>query len=95
MALPKKQRLKFAPITPDFVAELRSPSDRLTDLRAKMKEYRSCGVRLGWLIDPFDRRVEVYRPGQPTAVLENPVTVSGDPELPGFVLSLAEIWAED
>ncbi len=83
---------KFAPICPDFVIELRSPSDSLADVQDKMAEYLANGVRLGWLIDPQNRRVYVYRPGQPVDILEEPDAVSGDPVLPGFVLDLTAIW---
>ncbi|MBV9851463.1 MAG: Uma2 family endonuclease [Armatimonadetes bacterium] len=85
-------RKKFAHICPDFVVELRSETDRLPVLQDKMREYIANGARLGWLIDPQSQRVEVYRPGQDVRVLENPQTVSGDPELPGFVLNLEPIW---
>ena len=91
-ALEPEQRRKFVPLAPDFVLELRSPSDRLPDLRAKMEEYRACGVRLGWLIDPEERRVHVYRPDRAPEVLEAPARLAGDPELPGFVLDLEPIW---
>ena len=91
-ALPDSEKYIFSHIVPDFVVELRSPSDTLRMLQAKMEEYIENGVRLGWLIDPQQRRVYVYRPGQPVGVLENPETVSGDPVLPGFVLNLQEIW---
>ena len=91
-ALSKEQRTKFAPIVPDFVVELRSPSDSLKDLQKKMQQYMDNGVRLGWLIDRRQRRVYVYRPGVAVQQLDNPETVSGDPELPGFVLNLEEIW---
>lgn len=72
--------------------ELCSPSDRLEDLHAKMEEHRSAGVRLGWLIDPEERRVHVYRPGRNPEVLEAPARVTGDPELPGFTLAFEPIW---
>jgi Uma2 family endonuclease len=86
----EKERLgRFAP---DFVVELRSPSDRLTQLRAKMVEYIENGASLGWLIDPFERRVYVYRPDYEVVILENPETVSGDPLLPGFTLNVTELW---
>ena len=91
-ALDEDDRHKFSPIAPDFVAELRSPSDRLPTAQAKMEEYIENGVRLGWLIDPTQRRVYSYRPGQPVETLENPETVSGEPVLPGFTLNLADIW---
>jgi Uma2 family endonuclease len=82
----------FPEVVPDFVIELRSPSDSLTKLRAKMEEYRSNGVRLGWLIDPSQQQVEVYRLGQEGEVLSSPTDLSGEDVLPGFVLSLGAIW---
>lgn len=84
-----------APIVPDFVVELKSPSDRMTQLREKMREYMEVGVRLGWLIDPDAKLVEIYRPGAEVEVLKNPLVVSGDPELAGFKLMMAEIWSEE
>lgn len=91
-ALTKKQREGFAPLCPDFVVELRSPTDRLADLQDKMQEYIDNGARLGWLIDPKDQRVYIYRPNQPVEVLDDPATLSGDPVLPGFVLHVRELW---
>lgn len=85
-------RNSFPNICPDFVLELRSPSDALTDLRRKLEEYLENGARLGWLIDPVDRRVHIYRPGEPVEALEDPATVSGERVLPGFELNLREIW---
>lgn len=93
MEVPPEAREKFLPLCPDFVAEVKSPSDKLADLQAKMEEYRENGARLGWLIDPQTRRVHVYRPEREPEVLEGPAQVSGDPELPGFVLELEPIWA--
>lgn len=91
-ALSKVQKTKFAPIVPDFVVELRSPSDTLNDLQDKMQQYIDNGVRLGWLIDRKQRRVYIYRPGVAVKQLDNPETISGEPELPGFVLKLGQIW---
>ncbi len=91
-ALPAAVREKFPPLCPDFVIELKSPTDSVADLRAKMEEYRDNGAVLGWLIDRESRTVEIYRPGRPVQRLDNPKTVSGDPELPGFVLELADVW---
>ena len=91
-ALSKEQRTKFAPIVPDFVVELRSPSDSLKDLQKKMQQYIDNGVRLAWLIDRKQRRVYIYRPDVSVQQLDNPETVSGDAELPGFVLKLGQIW---
>ena len=91
-ALDEAEQYRFSHIAPDFVTELCSPSDCLATLQAKMAEYIENGVRLGWLIDPQQRQVYVYRPGQPVETLENPETVSGESVLPGFTLNLREIW---
>jgi Uma2 family endonuclease len=91
-AIPLAQRAKFIPACPDFVLELRSPSDRLRDVQTKLQEYIAQGTRLGWLLDPKRRRVYVYRPGARVERLDNPQSVSGDPVLPGFVLDLREVW---
>ncbi|WP_041933634.1 Uma2 family endonuclease [Gloeothece verrucosa] len=90
-SLTPEQRQKFPPLAPDFVIELRSPTDELDSLQAKMREYMSNGVRLGWLIDPILRRVEVYRLGEEVEVLESPSSLSGEDVLPGFVLDLDRI----
>jgi Uma2 family endonuclease len=82
----------FIPIAPDFVIELRSKTDSIKDVRAKMEEYRRVGVRLGWLLDPQQQRVEIYRPGQDVEILEDPKTLSGEDVLPGFVLDLRSIF---
>lgn len=90
--LPAEARRRFLPLVPDFVAELRSETDRLPPLEAKMEEWMAAGVRLGWLIDPLERRVTVYRPGEPPERLEAPAEVSAELELAGFVLGLGAIW---
>ncbi|BAY61009.1 hypothetical protein NIES22_10700 [Calothrix brevissima NIES-22] len=82
---------KFLPIAPDFVAELRSATDSLETLRRKMQEYIDNGVGLGWLIDPQNQCVEIYRPGQEVEILRSPSSLSGEDVLPGFVLDLANI----
>ena len=82
----------FPPISPDCVIELRSDTDNLSVLRRKMDEYMENGVRLGWLIDTVDYLVYIYRPNTPVEILERPDSVSGEPELPGFVLDLQFIW---
>ena len=87
-ALTSEQKSKFPPLCPDFVIELRSPSDNLKTLQAKMQEYIDNGAQLGWLIDRLDRQVEVYRPGQAIEVLQAPSQISADPILPGFLLRL-------
>ncbi len=91
-ALPESDRNKFAHIAPDFVIELRSPSDSLSMLQSKMAEYMENGVRLGLFIDSQNRRLYIYRPGQPVQALEGPETVSGEDVLPGFQLNLQQIW---
>ena len=91
-ALTPEQKTKFAPLCPDFVVELLSPSDSLKDTQEKMKEYRDNGACLGWLINRKSRQVEIYRQGQDVEVVENPVTLSGEDVLPGFLLYLASIW---
>ena len=90
--LTEQQKKKFAPICPDFVVELRSPSDNLTPIYLKMFEYIENGTYLGWLIDPVKRQVYVYRPDHEVVTLNNPETVSADPLLPGFTLNLTELW---
>src|SRR5262249_49773683 len=91
-ALTEAQRRKFPPVCPDFVIELRSPSDTLGDLQAKLEEYIACGACLGWLIDSDKQRVHVYRPDRGVTVLEHPAELRGDPELPGLILELRSIW---
>lgn len=89
--LTPEEQDRFAPIVPDFVAELRSPSDTLPELRAKMRHYVAQGVRLAWLIDPATQTVEVYRPGREAEVLARPATLDGGEVLPGFTLDLKGI----
>jgi Uma2 family endonuclease len=91
-ALTPEQKRTFANICPDFVVELRSSSDTLKSLQDKMREYIDNGAKLGWLIDPQQRRVEIYRPGKDVDVLENPAQLSGEDVLLGFVLNLRRVW---
>jgi Uma2 family endonuclease len=90
--VPQEQQERFLPLCPDFAIELRSSSDTLGAAQSKMREYLDNGLRLGWLIDPFARRVYVYRPGADVDVLEDPAGVDGAPVLPGFRLDLSRIW---
>jgi Uma2 family endonuclease len=90
--LTAEQKVKFLPLCPDFVIELLSPTDTLAATKAKMTEYIENGSRLGWLIDPESRQVHVYHPNKAVVVLESALEISADPELPGFVLDLREIW---
>ena len=83
---------RFLPLCPTFVVELHSPSDPLAAVEEKMRENLENGSRLGWLIDPRSRRVHVYRCGADVEILDEPLAVSGAPELPDFVLELAPIW---
>jgi Uma2 family endonuclease len=91
-ALSEEQQGGFAPLYPDFVAELRLPEDCLSTLQEKMSEYIENGAHLGWLLDPLEKRVYINRLGQRVERLENPVTVGSDPVLPGFVFHVREIW---
>jgi Uma2 family endonuclease len=91
-SLSGEQKTKFAPICPDFVVELRSPSDNLKLLQDKMQEYIDNGASLGWLIDRTTRQVYIYTPDNQVKTLDNPQNISGDPVLSGFVLDLAKIW---
>jgi len=93
--LTSQQRERFLPLCPDFVAELRSPTDALETLQDKMAEYITNGARLGWLLDPFDRRVYVYRPDAKVEVIAIAERLGGDPVLPGFTLELERIWDPD
>ena len=87
----KKSGERFPVFAPEFVIEVRSPDDRIRTLREKMEEYIVNGVQLGWLIDPTERTVTVYRPGQPPEVLQNPASVAGEGPVTGFVLKLESI----
>lgn len=90
-ALTPQQRKGFVPLCPDFVVELRSESDSLPKLRAKMVEYFDNGTQLGWLIDPQNQRVEIYRAGQEVETLDRPIILSGEAVLPGFCLNLRRV----
>ncbi len=91
-ALTPEEQEGFAPLCPDFVLELRSKSDNMEPLRAKMREYMENKARLGWLIDRKNKKVEIYRQGRDVEILDNPTTLSGEDVLPGFVLDLTEVW---
>jgi len=90
--LTEKERQRFVPLCPDFVIELRSKTDSLKSLQDKMKEYLENGTRLGWLINPQDKQVEIYRQGKEVEILDYPQTLSGEDVLLGFVLDLQFIW---
>ncbi|QQE63672.1 hypothetical protein GFS31_03410 [Leptolyngbya sp. BL0902] len=90
--LSPEQRRRFAPLCPDFVLELKSPSDEIATLQAKLEEYLANGAQLGWLVDPEQQRVYVYSPDQPMQDFHHPSTLSGDPVLPDFVMDFTLIW---
>lgn len=91
-SLTKEQRKTLAPVDPDFVIELLFPSDNLSDLQLKMVEYMNCGVKLGWLINPEDKQVEIYSQQQKPEILNNPIILSGENVLPGLIVDLREIF---
>jgi Uma2 family endonuclease len=91
-ALTPEEKQGFLPLCPDFVIELLSPSDTWKQGQQKMAEYMENGCRLGWLIDPKNKRVAIYRQGKAIEILEAPTTLSGEDVLPGFVLNMQIIW---
>jgi len=93
-ALTPTQQQKFLPLCPDFAIELVSATDDVEDTRQKMQEYIKNGLRLGWLINPKNRTVEIYRQNQVVEVLQAPQTLSGEEVLPGFSLDLQPIWGQ-
>lgn len=90
--LKPEEQDSFPPMCPDFAIELRSKSDNMEPLRKKMQEYIDNGLRLGWLIDTKNKKVEIYRANQPLFVLNNPTSLSGEDVLPGFVLDLQVVF---
>jgi len=91
-ALTEEEQESFTPpICPDFVVEVRSPTDRMKCLKAKMDEYVANGARLAWLLDPIDNRALIYRPGETVREIEKPEVLSGDPALPAFRFDFREI----
>ncbi|MBD2775721.1 Uma2 family endonuclease [Iningainema tapete] len=92
-ALTPEQRKKFLPLCPEFAVEIVSETDDVEDTRAKMREYLANGLQLGWLINPKEKQVEIYRPNQEVEILQSPKTLSGENVLPGFVLDLQSIFS--
>jgi Uma2 family endonuclease len=88
----RKKRPRFPHFAPDFVIELRSPDDRLSRLRPKMREWVDNGASLAWLVDPERRAVEIYRPGREPETLVNIETIAGEGPVEGFVLDLRPVW---
>ncbi|MGL5034842.1 MAG: Uma2 family endonuclease, partial [Microcystaceae cyanobacterium] len=91
-ALTPSQRRVFLPLCPDFAVELVSESDDLKTIQEKMLEYLENGLKLGWLIFPKRRLVEIYRPQSTVEILRSPTQLSGEKILPNFVLDLSSIW---
>lgn len=91
-SLSSGERNRFARICPDFVIELRSPTDHLSAVQAKLEEYLANGSRLGFLIDPIEGRVHVYRPNSAPEILEKPSSLSAEPEMPGLAFDLEDVW---
>lgn len=91
-ALSVADQSRFAPICPDFVIELRSPSDNLLDLQTKMLQWIANGAQLAWLIDPIEQAVIIYRPGHQPEFHNHPTSVQGDGVMAGFELVMARIW---
>lgn len=92
--LDSAQKRRFAPISPDFVIELCSPSDNRNLIRRLMRQYMDQGVQLAWMLDPDAALVEIYRAGQPVESLTKPAALSGEGVLPGFVLDLRGVLFE-
>jgi len=92
-SLTDEDQEKFPPLCPDFVVELRSPSDSIKNLQAKMEEYIENGASLGWLIDPLERKIYVYHPNSEAEILENPDSLRGEPLLEHFSLKMKKIWS--
>ena len=92
-SLTKHEKKRFLRLCPDFVVELKSPSDRLSRLKSKMQEWIANGAQLGWLLDPDQRTVYIYRPGREPEQIVNADQVAGEGPRAGFVLQLADIWA--
>jgi Uma2 family endonuclease len=82
----------FISVVPDFVIELRSASDSLSDIKTKMEKYQQVGVRMGLLIDPKNKQVDIYRPGQKTEIIESPTSIDCSEVMPGFILDINRIW---
>jgi Uma2 family endonuclease len=81
----------FIPVVPDFVIELRSATDRLNTLQAKMLEYQRLGVKLALLINPQGKQVEIYRLDRETEILDSPTAIDCSWLMPGFNLDLTAI----
>ncbi|WP_339813314.1 Uma2 family endonuclease [uncultured Imperialibacter sp.] len=87
-----EQKNKFAPITPEFVVEFKSPSDSIPAMKKKMEEWIANGVQLGWLIDPELKKAFIYKPSQPVKEVDSfDFFLDGENVLPGFRLDLSKL----
>jgi Uma2 family endonuclease len=91
-AISDDDQSRFAPACPDFILELRSPSDRLRDLQSKMQQWIANGAQVAWLVDPIEKSVTIYRRGQSPEHLANPTSVQGTGPIAGFELVLSRVW---
>jgi Uma2 family endonuclease len=91
-ALTDAEQSRYAPLCPDFVIELRSPNDSLSQLKTKMEHWIANGAQLGWLIDPENKTVSLYRPGEEPEILAHPTSVQGSGVMAGFELVMARVW---
>ena len=91
-ALSALDKERFSPICPDFIVELRSPSDNLAELQAKMAQWIANGAQAAWLIDPERQVVAVYRPGDEPEIHHHPTSVQGHGVIAGFELVMTRIW---
>jgi Uma2 family endonuclease len=91
-ALTDAEQSRYAPLCPDFIIELRSPNDSLAELNQKMEQWIANGVQLGWLIDPENKTVSIYRPGEQSEILTHPTSVPVNGVTDGFELVMDRIW---
>ena len=90
--LTKDEKSKFPHLCPEFVIEVKSPSDRLKPLKARMQEWIDNGAQLAWLIDAHGRMVTIYRPGREPEELADPAVVIGEGPIKGFRLTMSKVW---
>ncbi len=90
---PEERRRDYWPTVPEFVIEVVSPSDRLSQQHEKMAEWMQGGISVGWLVDPFEEEVHIYRPDADIELHQRPAQLEVGPELPGLTISFARIWA--
>jgi Uma2 family endonuclease len=90
--LSEADQIRFSPLCPDFVIELRSPSDNLKELEEKMELWIANGAQLAWLIDPIEQEVTIYRPNEAPEVHHHPTSVQGEGVMAGFELVMSRVW---